>query len=120
MSLTCGFVLATFSPRDAGRHLCAAFCGLGRGGARPPQRRDQAAAHRHPVGYQHAGHGRARIVARRQGAAPGTARDDGDAYGDDKHRRRAAEYGAMEFVTKPVDFELLITQRFRWQSVSAN
>jgi CheY-like chemotaxis protein len=31
------------------------------------------------------------------------------AYGDDERRRRAAEYGAMEFVTKPVDFDLLKT-----------
>jgi len=29
------------------------------------------------------------------------------AYGDDERRRRAAEYGAMEFVTKPVDFDRL-------------
>jgi CheY-like chemotaxis protein len=27
------------------------------------------------------------------------------AYGDDERRRQAAEYGAAEFVTKPVDFE---------------
>jgi CheY-like chemotaxis protein len=26
------------------------------------------------------------------------------AYGDDERRRRAAELGAIEFVTKPVDF----------------
>ena len=32
------------------------------------------------------------------------------AYGDDERRHRAAEYGAMEFVTKPVDFDLLKTQ----------
>jgi CheY-like chemotaxis protein len=32
------------------------------------------------------------------------------AYGDDERRRRAAEYGAMEFVTKPVDFDALKTQ----------
>jgi len=32
------------------------------------------------------------------------------AYGDDERRRRAAEYGATEFVTKPVDFDLLKTQ----------
>jgi CheY-like chemotaxis protein len=32
------------------------------------------------------------------------------AYGDDERRLRAAEYGAMEFVTKPVDFDLLKTQ----------
>jgi len=29
------------------------------------------------------------------------------AYGDEERRRRAAEYGASEFVTKPVDFEFL-------------
>ena len=32
------------------------------------------------------------------------------AYGDDERRRRAAEYGAFEFVTKPVDFDLLKQQ----------
>lgn len=29
------------------------------------------------------------------------------AYGDDDRRRKASEYGAAEFVTKPVDFNLL-------------
>jgi len=29
------------------------------------------------------------------------------AYGDDERRRRADQYGAAEFLTKPVDFELL-------------
>ena len=29
------------------------------------------------------------------------------AYGDDERRRRAGEYGAAEFITKPVDFEML-------------
>jgi len=29
------------------------------------------------------------------------------AYGDDERRRRAYEYGAAEFITKPVDFEML-------------
>jgi CheY-like chemotaxis protein len=29
------------------------------------------------------------------------------AYGDDERRRRATEYGAAEFITKPVDFEQL-------------
>ena len=29
------------------------------------------------------------------------------AYGDDERRRKASEYGASEFVTKPVDFGLL-------------
>jgi CheY-like chemotaxis protein len=32
------------------------------------------------------------------------------AYGDDERRRRASEYGAAEFITKPVDFELLKRQ----------
>src|SRR5947207_12531424 len=29
------------------------------------------------------------------------------AYGDDERRHRAGEYGATEFLTKPVDFEML-------------
>jgi CheY-like chemotaxis protein len=29
------------------------------------------------------------------------------AYGDDERRRMAREYGASDFVTKPVDFDLL-------------
>ena len=32
------------------------------------------------------------------------------AYGDDDRRRRAAEHGAAEFITKPVDFEHLKAQ----------
>ena len=32
------------------------------------------------------------------------------AYGDDERRRLAEEYGAAQFVTKPVDFELLKEQ----------
>ena len=32
------------------------------------------------------------------------------AYGDDERRRRASEFGAAEFLTKPVDFELLKRQ----------
>ena len=32
------------------------------------------------------------------------------AYGDDERRRRASEYGAVEFITKPVDFDLLKRQ----------
>ena len=32
------------------------------------------------------------------------------AYGDDDRRRRAVEYGAAEFITKPVDFDLLKRQ----------
>lgn len=32
------------------------------------------------------------------------------AYGDDERRRLAGEYGAAEFVTKPVDFDLLKAQ----------
>ena len=29
------------------------------------------------------------------------------AYGDDERRRRAEELGAAEFLTKPIDFNLL-------------
>ena len=32
------------------------------------------------------------------------------AYGDDERRRRATEYGAAEFLTKPVDFDFLKAQ----------
>jgi len=32
------------------------------------------------------------------------------AYGDDERRRKASELGASEFVTKPVDFDLLKQQ----------
>ena len=32
------------------------------------------------------------------------------AYGDDERRRLAGEYGAAEFLTKPVDFESLKAQ----------
>jgi CheY-like chemotaxis protein len=32
------------------------------------------------------------------------------AYSDDERRRQAAEYGAAEFLTKPVDFERLKAQ----------
>jgi CheY-like chemotaxis protein len=32
------------------------------------------------------------------------------AYGDDERRRKACEFGAAEFVTKPVDFDLLKQQ----------
>jgi DNA-binding response OmpR family regulator len=32
------------------------------------------------------------------------------AYGDDERRRRANEWGAAEFITKPVDFDQLKAQ----------
>jgi CheY-like chemotaxis protein len=32
------------------------------------------------------------------------------AYGDDERRQRASEYGAAEFITKPVDFDRLKRQ----------
>ena len=32
------------------------------------------------------------------------------AYGDDERRRLAGDYGAAEFITKPVDFDLLRSQ----------
>jgi CheY-like chemotaxis protein len=32
------------------------------------------------------------------------------AYGDDERRRRASEYGASDFISKPVDFDFLKEQ----------
>lgn len=40
------------------------------------------------------------------------------AYGDDERRRRAAEHGAAEFVTKPVDFQQLKAQLRQLQPAS--
>jgi DNA-binding NtrC family response regulator len=40
------------------------------------------------------------------------------AYGDDERRRQAAEYGAAEFLTKPVDFERLKAQLAQLPSTS--
>jgi DNA-binding NtrC family response regulator len=41
------------------------------------------------------------------------------AYGDEERRRRAREYGAMEFLSKPVDFDLLTEQLRRLPAGSA-
>jgi CheY-like chemotaxis protein len=41
------------------------------------------------------------------------------AYGDDERRRRAAEWGATEFITKPVDFTLLKSQLERLETGSS-
>ena len=41
------------------------------------------------------------------------------AYGDDERRRRASEYGAANFITKPVDFNFLKAQLSRLQSPAA-
>ena len=41
------------------------------------------------------------------------------AYGDDERRRRAGEYGAAEFITKPVDFDLLKRQLQQLPSAAA-
>jgi len=41
------------------------------------------------------------------------------AYGDDERRKRATEYGAAEFMTKPVNFELL-KERLRQLSSTAD
>jgi CheY-like chemotaxis protein len=41
------------------------------------------------------------------------------AYGDDERRRRAAEYGAAEFITKPVDFDRLKAQLRQLPAASA-
>src|SRR6266581_8306314 len=41
------------------------------------------------------------------------------AYGDDERRRRASEFGASEFITKPVDFESLKQQLRQLPSAAA-
>ena len=41
------------------------------------------------------------------------------AYGDDERRRNAYEYGAAEFITKPVDFDVLKTQLRQLPSAAA-
>jgi CheY-like chemotaxis protein len=41
------------------------------------------------------------------------------AYGDDERRRRAGEYGAAEFLTKPVDFDALKERLSRLHSGAA-
>src|SRR5258707_10987315 len=41
------------------------------------------------------------------------------AYGDDERRRRASEYRAAEFITKPVDFDQLKKQLQRLPSGAA-
>ena len=40
------------------------------------------------------------------------------AYGDDERRRQAGTHGAVEFITKPVDFDLLKTQLRRLPSAA--
>ena len=42
------------------------------------------------------------------------------AYGDDERRRLAGEYGAAEFITKPVDFDVLKTQLQRLPPAAAD
>jgi CheY-like chemotaxis protein len=41
------------------------------------------------------------------------------AYGDDERRRYAAETGALQFLTKPVDFDLLKQELRRLPDASA-
>src|SRR5205085_9610091 len=42
------------------------------------------------------------------------------AYGDEERRRRASEYGAADFITKPVDFDFLKGQLRQLPSAAAN
>jgi CheY-like chemotaxis protein len=41
------------------------------------------------------------------------------AYGDEERRRRASEYGASEFISKPVDFDFLKEQLRRLPTTPA-
>jgi len=42
------------------------------------------------------------------------------AYGDDERQRLADEYGAEQFITKPVDFDLLKAQLRQLQTTASN
>jgi CheY-like chemotaxis protein len=42
------------------------------------------------------------------------------AYGDDERRRMAEDLGATEFITKPVDFDLLKAQLRQLQTTASN
>ena len=41
------------------------------------------------------------------------------AYGDDERRRLAGDYGAADFITKPVDFDFLKAQLRQLPSATA-
>jgi hypothetical protein len=56
------------------------------------------------------GDGRPRSGARGQKIAAGDAGHDVTADGDDEHWRQARDLGASEFLTKPVDFDLMREQ----------
>ena len=58
---------------------------------------------------QHAGDGRSAVAGRVKQRFPDLPVMMVTAYGDDE-RRRAGELGAAEFLTKPVDFDLLKEQ----------
>ena len=68
---------------------------------------DPAAADRDPVGHQHARDGRAELLREIKQRRPDLPVMMVTAYGDEERRRRATEDGAAEFITKPVDFDLL-------------
>jgi CheY-like chemotaxis protein len=56
------------------------------------------------------GDGRSAIARRDAAAVPGPAGDDGHSLWDDDRSRRASKLGAAQFLSKPVDFDLLKEQ----------
>ena len=97
------------------------FAALGRGGVGEAGGRDRADADRDPVGHQHAGHGRAGVASRDQGErCPDLPVMMVTAYGDDERRRRGRGVRRCEFLTKPVDFDLLKAQLRQLQTTASN
>ena len=91
-------------------HYVLHFADSGEAGAGASSARASTRADRDPVRHQHARHGRADVAARDQAALADLPVMMVTAYGDDERRRAASEYGAAEFITKPVDFDLLKQQ----------
>jgi DNA-binding NtrC family response regulator len=73
-------------------------------------RANRADAGRGPLRHQHARHGRAQSLGEIKQRFPDLPVVMVTAYGDDERRRQAAEYGAANFLAKPVEFEHLKAQ----------
>src|SRR5262245_965377 len=98
-----------FAASPASAHLCLALRDFRGGGTGSGCGGNRADLGRGPVRHQHARDGRAAIAQRNQARFPDLPVMMVTAYGDDE-RRQAAECGAAEFLTKPVDFEHLKAQ----------
>jgi len=88
-----------------------AFRRILRRGATDACRGDQARTDCHSVGHQHGRDGRAGALLHEiKQRWPDLSVTMVTAYGDEERRRQAERCGALEFITKPVDFEFLKTQ----------